>query len=224
VEFFGENLGHGGAQNRLADAALTDLILVANPDVIPTARALSILASTLGDASVGIAEAKQLPLEHPKDYDRATGATSWCSGAFSMMRAEVFRAVGGFDHETFFMYCDDVDLSWRIRATGRAAIMQPAAVVHHDKRLSASGSWIPTGSERYYSAEAALLLAHKWSRPDIVESIAAAFSAGDDPIEHSALAELRRREAGGLLPAPLDREHRTADFGDGTYGTHRFSL
>ena len=224
VEFFGENLGHGGAQNRLAHDAVTDLMVIANPDVVPSARALSVLADTLSDPTVGIVEAKQLPLEHPKDYDRRTGATSWCSGAFSMVRTSDFRAVGGFDHATFFMYCDDVDLSWRLRLHGLGAVIQPSAVVFHDKRLSVDGTWVPTDAERYYSAEAALLLAHKWSRSDLAESLAESLAAGGDPVGVSAVDEFRRRMEAGTLAPQIDGGHRTADFTNGTYGAHRFAL
>jgi hypothetical protein len=31
---FGENLGHGGGQNRLFESATSDLLLIANPDVL----------------------------------------------------------------------------------------------------------------------------------------------------------------------------------------------
>jgi len=30
-------------------------------------------------------------------------------------REELFLELQGFDADTFFLYCDDVDLSWRVR-------------------------------------------------------------------------------------------------------------
>ncbi|SFR85398.1 hypothetical protein SAMN05428970_3169 [Agromyces sp. CF514] len=223
VAFFGENLGHGGAQNRVFDTTETDLMVIANPDVVASADALSGLAEVLRDPTVGIVEAKQLPIEHPKDYDSRTGATSWCSGAFSMLRTSTYREVGGFDAERFFMYGDDVDLSWRIRLGGLGAVVQPAAAVFHDKRLTHDGSWNPTDAERYYSAEAALILAQRWSRFDIVDDLVAQFEHGG-PIERRALAEFRRRLLDGSMQESLDPHHQTADFTDGTYGRHRYAL
>lgn len=221
-QFFGENLGHGGAQNRIAQDTKTDLLVISNPDVLPSARSLGYLAEVLEDATVGIAEAKQLPLEHPKSYDRVSGATSWASGAFSMFRAAQFREVGGFDPVSFFMYGDDVDLSWRFRSMGFRVIFQPAATVFHDKRLNAQAEWLPTQAERYYSAESALLLAHKWSRDDILENLLSQMRDFPDETVRSAVCEFDKRKSAGSLPIRLDPDNLTAEFNSGNYAEHRW--
>jgi GT2 family glycosyltransferase len=46
------------------------------------------------------------------------------------VRADVFRAVGGFD-ETFFLYYEDVDLCERIRRAGYSVLYTPLAEVSH---------------------------------------------------------------------------------------------
>lgn len=221
-EFFGENLGHGGGQNRLASSTTTDLLVISNPDIIPSARALGYLARVLDDSTVGIAEGKQLPLEHPKDYDRLTGATAWASGAFAMFRTVQFQGIGGFDHHSFFMYGDDVDLSWRFRSEGHRVIFQPAAAVFHDKRLNSDGAWAPTEAERYYSAESSLFLAYKWSRDDILETLLANMSNFPDDTIQRAVREFERRRAEGELPERLDPTHKTAEFAGGNYAAHRW--
>jgi hypothetical protein len=38
--------------------------------------------------------------------------------------------LGGFD-EAFFMYCEDVDLSWRARASGFPVLINPTALFLH---------------------------------------------------------------------------------------------
>ena len=117
---------------------------------------------------MGIVEARQIPLEHPKKFDPVDGSTSWASGACMMIRAELLQQVGGFDGDSFFMYCDDVDFSWRARLAGYQVIHQPSARVFHDKRIQVDGRLVVSDAERYYSAEAALLMAWKYSRPDLV--------------------------------------------------------
>jgi N-acetylglucosaminyl-diphospho-decaprenol L-rhamnosyltransferase len=54
----------------------------------------------------------------------------WFTAACVMVRAEAFRAVGGFD-EGFFMYFEDVDLCMRLDAAGWRLVHEPRAVVVH---------------------------------------------------------------------------------------------
>ena len=223
-EFFGENLGSARAHNRLADKSTSELILTTNPDVVPAPRALEQLIGVFADDLVGIAEAKQVPIEHPKDFDKRSGATSWCATAFSLISRSVFDKVGGFDAETFFLYCDDVDFSWRVRLRGYSAVFQPAAVVFHDKRVSLDGKWLPTSAERYFSAEAGLLLPYKWSREDLVDRILTEFEASDDEVLQRAARTFTGRRDKELLPAQLDYENKIAEFTDGYYASHRFAL
>ncbi len=49
--------------------------------------------------------------------EKVNNDTDVLSGAFMLLRDEVLRRTGGFD-ETFFMYGEDVDLSYRIREEG----------------------------------------------------------------------------------------------------------
>jgi GT2 family glycosyltransferase len=58
-----------------------------------------------------------------------------CGGAVAYRRA-MLDDVGPFD-ESFFMYCEDVDLSWRAQLAGWRCWYTPEAVVHH--KLSATG-------------------------------------------------------------------------------------
>jgi N-acetylglucosaminyl-diphospho-decaprenol L-rhamnosyltransferase len=54
----------------------------------------------------------------------------WVTGAFMMTRADVFRALGGFD-ERFFMYWEDSDLCLRALRAGWTTMYEPAAEVMH---------------------------------------------------------------------------------------------
>src|SRR5262249_34899484 len=83
------------------------------------------------DARIGICEARQSPREHPKLSDAVTGETSWCSGAASLIRRRAFEEVNGFDEQLFFMYCEDVDLSWKLWLKGWKCVYVREAVVQH---------------------------------------------------------------------------------------------
>ena len=69
------------------------------------------------DSRVAAWELRQQPFEHPKMYNPINMETEWVSGAAFAVRREVFEQVNGFD-DGIFMYCEDVDLSWRIRCLG----------------------------------------------------------------------------------------------------------
>ena len=134
----------------------------------------------------------------------------------------IFDAVGGFDTTTFFMYCDDVDYSWRVRLAGHRVVYSPAARVFHDKRLDASGAYQPGDAEVYYSAEAAILLAHKYARPARVRSLITRYRReGAEPVVR-AVNEYLRRRAAGELPKPIDTAHRVGEFIGDNYSKHRF--
>ena len=53
-----------------------------------------------------------------------------CGGA-KLVRTDLLQKLGGFD-PSFFMYCEDVDLCWRLRLAGKEILYAPLAVVYHD--------------------------------------------------------------------------------------------
>ncbi|MES5045776.1 glycosyltransferase family 2 protein [Rhizobium nepotum] len=221
--FFDENLGSARGHNRLSEHADTDFLLILNPDVVVSPRLFENMLAPFSDEKTGMVEAKQLPIEHPKAYDPNTGETGWATTACALTPTALFNAIEGFDADTFFLYCDDVDYSWRVREAGYKVIFMPSAVVFHDKRVSQQGAWQPSSAERRYSAEAGLLMAHKWSRPDLVKRIASTFRNGG-PDELAALKKFEEKEAAGTLPTPRDAAHRIGGFDGHFYTKHRFIL
>lgn len=221
--FFGANLGSAGGHNRLWQDFDEEFVLILNPDAFASPHLVMELALPLADPKVGIAEARQIPLEHPKDFDRASGDTSWSVMAGTMIRRSVIGATGGFDSESFFLYCDDVDFCWRARLSGFRVVYQPSARIFHDKRLTTDGNMVVNTAETYYAAEAALILAHKYSRPDLVEKWLADLSSTSEELHLKAAQEFRRRRDAGTLPQPLDPEGKVAQFVGYNFAAHRFS-
>jgi N-acetylglucosaminyl-diphospho-decaprenol L-rhamnosyltransferase len=66
---------------------------------------------------------------------RGSFPADWVSGAFFLVRSDVFRKVGGFD-ERFFMYLEDVFLCKTIREHGYSVRFCGNAVVRHDQGLT----------------------------------------------------------------------------------------
>lgn len=196
--------------------------MIMNPDVLASPTLFREMVAALGRSGVGLVEARQLPIEHPKDYDPRTGETGWASTACALAPRKLFDDLNGFDADTFFLYCDDVDFSWRVRLAGYRVVHECAAVVFHDKRLSDVGGWISTPAERYYSAEAALLLAYKYSRQDLTDKYLEAFAKSGDEVLQKAHAAFELRRKTGRLPTPIDPDHRVAQFVEGHYAPHRY--
>lgn len=223
---FGENTGTAKGHNRLAQGCEADYIMIMNPDVVVNPRIFAqLLAPFESQQDVGVTEARQTPIEHGKEYDKKTGDTSWISTACALISTEAFKQVEGFDASSFFMYCDDLDFSWRLRLAGYRAIYVPGAPVYHAKRLSADAKWVPTRAEVYYSAEAALMLAHKWSNPERVQKLLAQYlrtPPGGD--EHKAALAFQHRQQQGTLAPPLDPGHTVASFTREGYGEYRFMM
>ncbi|MBC7261554.1 MAG: glycosyltransferase family 2 protein, partial [Chloroflexi bacterium] len=71
-------------------------------------------------------------------YDTECPVFAACGGA-AVYRRSVLDQIGWFD-ESFFMYCEDVDLGWRQQLAGWSTIYAPRAVAFH--HLSASGGGV----------------------------------------------------------------------------------
>jgi GT2 family glycosyltransferase len=117
----------------------------------------------------GIIEARQIPFEHPKDFDQITLETSFASFACAMLDTTLYEQCGGFD-ETFFMYVEDVDLSWRIRAIGRKIYYALDTFFYHSKHVDKNGITI-SDNEKYYSRLSWLILRSKYNRFDLGEPV-----------------------------------------------------
>jgi len=150
------NIGFGAAHNRLmASSDQWTHYIALNPDGILHPDAIRQMLYC--DDGTSLIEARQVPLEHPKYYNPSTYEVEWCSGACLMLRHDIYKETGGFD-EDFFMYCEDVDLSWRWRSAGGKCRIATKALFAHDVE---SNDARPSLIERLYSS--AHILAHKWN-------------------------------------------------------------
>jgi GT2 family glycosyltransferase len=221
-DFFDENLGSADGHNRLFNRLTSDLVLILNPDIVASPYLIQELTLRLNDSSIGLVEGRQIPIEHPKDYDVFSGQTSWATTACALIPRQVVATVGPFDSASFFLYCDDVDYSWRIRLAGYKVIFHPPARIFHDKRLRADAGLVVGAAEEYYAAEAALLMAHKWSRPDLVTEFLTTLEGGGTELQRKAAAAFRKRRSCGDLPSPVDPDHKVGQFHGNNWARHRW--
>ncbi len=125
------NTGFAGGNNIAFRLSQADYVFLLNIDTEVKRYCIKKLVEKAeADKKIGIIEARQVPNEHPKYFDSKTGETSWCSGACCLIRREALKETGYFD-ETFFLYCEDVDLSWRMWNHGWKCIYYPKAGCKH---------------------------------------------------------------------------------------------
>lgn len=219
--FFKANLGPSKGHNTLwKEAPVGTKLLIINPDTVFPPHLITRLSAFADKRSdFGIVEARQIPLEHPKDFDPETFQTSWSVTCCCLFNVEAFKSVEGFD-EMFFMYCDDVDISWRIRARGYEVYYCIDTFIYHSKRLTANGLEVPR-AEEYYGLINSMLLRTKYDREKLNEPVLKWLKTCTDPMHKSALREYRRLR--GIVKPATKEERKVSLFtGDGNFARHRW--
>ena len=156
------NLGFAACHNLLAKDITSDYFIILNPDCIMQKGAIDTLIKTFLKApeQIGIVEGRQWPFEHPKEYDPETLETPWASGAFALINTNQYNQIGGMD-ERYFLYLEDVDLSWRMWLSGTSVLYEPSAFVAH---FSNGGFYRDdlVENEKYYSVRNFVLISRKF--------------------------------------------------------------
>lgn len=71
------------------------------------------------------------PLDRNESFFESEKEMDWVTGAFFMMRRDVYEKAGGFDRD-YFMYVEEVDLCFRIRKAGYLVRYLPKwSIIHY---------------------------------------------------------------------------------------------
>jgi hypothetical protein len=209
--------GRLGAFNQVGSHAASDLLLFLDANAYPAPTLLRELVVPFRDARVGAADARRLPMEHPKGYDPIDGDTGFASAGALTVRRSVFELVGGFDATCFPNLVGDVDLSWRIRALGFRTVHAPAAVIVTDDRIDG-----PAHDSSFEPAMARLLLSSKWDRDDVVDGFLRLIDVEGSPEQQRAAEQFRSLQAAGSLPQRVADARGVAEFVETKYARHRW--
>ena len=161
----GRHIGFGEGVNQLFDYVRPETcFFLVNPDSLPMPGCMDVLLNTFSSRPAALVEARQWPSEHPKEYDPETGWTPWASGAFLLISSIAFRRLNGFD-PVYFLYNEDVDLSWRAWLSGMPVVYEPAAMcAHFTGALSYAN--IRFYYEHFFSIRNSLVIAYKFFGPE----------------------------------------------------------
>lgn len=151
-----KNLGFAAANNAAIARCNTEFIALLNPDAIPKPdwleklvaaatrhpQAASFGSLQMRDVAGGIIDGlgdvyhfsgacwRKRHGRKLRPADLVEGEIFSPCAAAALYRRSAFLEVGGFD-EDFFCYMEDVDLGFRLRLRGYAAVFVPQAVVEH---------------------------------------------------------------------------------------------
>jgi len=147
----------------------------------------------------------------------ATEVFGWCGGAV-LLRPSFLEQVGLFE-ESFFLYYEDVDLSWRGRARGWRYAYVPEAVAHHVH--AASGGVANPMAMRFAERNRLVTLVRNAPAPMAVRAVVGFTTAtasyalrGPGPGDGPPPGPIARRRLGALglflraLPAALGQRRR----------------
>lgn len=177
------NQGFAAAANVGAGLASGHLLFFLNPDAVLPVGGLCRLADVLADEraaavtgvlsnSAGKEETTNEPFPslawylrrrfpwRPAGVSEFPSVTArpfsvpFLSGAALLIRAEAFRAVGGF-HPEYFLYYEDIDLCRRLRARGYTLLLDPKVRIVHAGGQSAPRSlrrrWSDLSEDVYFA-------------------------------------------------------------------------
>ncbi len=94
-------------------------------------------------------------LDHTKEC-----SVDWLLGAALMMRSDLYRELGGMD-ERYDLYCEDIDLCYRVHAAGFDVRYLPGAVIVHDHLAETDKSFFSPKSISHYKSMLQYLLGHR---------------------------------------------------------------
>ena len=187
----GTNVGFGRGMNRAFARSTAPFVLVTNVDTRFPEGVVSraVAAAEADEEDVAAWELGQTPFEHPKYYDPVTLETSWNSGACTLYRRDHFAAVGGYDR-AYFMYGEDVDLSYRLTRAGYRLRYLPFLQFEHFP-YEAAGEFKPVQYEGSLRANA-LIRARFGRRSDARWGLVQSFVL---PLEVHSLRRKHARKA-----------------------------
>jgi GT2 family glycosyltransferase len=163
-----DNVGFGAGCNRGARDTRADVLVFVNPDTVVQPGAVNAFERALETPNVGVVQARLRLLRQPELLNSSgnivhVSGFAWpggygdpadeladpqdipyASGAAFAIRRDVFRELGGFTEE-FFLYQEDLELSWRAHLHGLRVLVLPEADVLHDYVLER-----PDRQKEYY--------------------------------------------------------------------------
>jgi N-acetylglucosaminyl-diphospho-decaprenol L-rhamnosyltransferase len=130
-------------------------------------------------------ERRHLMLDRRDGQTAAPGLTlpvDWLLGAAVAMRADVYRELGGMD-ASFRLYCEDIDLCWRVWSSGRRVVQLQTSVAEHELGELTRKKFLTRATWWHYSSMLRFVMKHGLRPPtgDLLEPYEDSGSALPEP-------------------------------------------
>jgi GT2 family glycosyltransferase len=240
------NAGFSGGVHIGADAATGEVLVLLNDDAASAEGFVEAHIDTLSDHPKAAASAGRLVTWDGERHDFVRGAVTFdchafqvgqgfavddgevpsvgeavpfpCGGNMAIRRTD-WDASGGFDRD-LFAYFEDVDLGWRLWATGREVVASPDAVARHRGAATSAGlgdfrrgvlfernalrTFFACADDEYRAAFGSAILStflHRLTafaseRPDLERAVSDPFSSGGSGVSFQTRWLRRLREEG----------------------------
>ena len=190
----GENLGFGGGCNvgmRLTLERGAEFVWLLNNDAVPHPDALQAMLRVMErDGEVAAVGSVIYDLERPERVQTWGGGWIWrwagvarhhrrpvaarrldyLTAASILLRREALERAGLFDEDTFFMYWEDTDLCFRLRAQGWKLAVAGDAVIWHQRSSSLGHAnplkdyYVTASSRRFLWRNVRAIVSALWDR------------------------------------------------------------
>ncbi|MGH3836289.1 MAG: glycosyltransferase [Pseudonocardiaceae bacterium] len=215
------NIGFAGGCNLGVTKATGSIVGFLNSDARPHRDWVRAAVEALGDGPAVAAVASKVLDWDGERIDYVDGGLTWYgmgykphvgtpddgahdtardvlfgTGAALLIRREVFTRLGGFD-ERFFMFCEDVDLGWRLNLRGYRVRYEPRSIAYHRHHASLRGA--DPARETYLLERNALAALYKNVSDETLATVLPAALA---------LAVRRATARGGCDPTELEMTRR----------------
>ncbi len=199
------NIGFGRAMNLAAEHAQGELLLLMNPDMrmLQDDYLVQLLEYTKQHPKFGVISTQVLDDDgqdvstyHYYEFGETLGYDNqicWFQGSLMLINADVFANMQGFDAD-FFMYCEDVDLCYRLKRADMPLLKCETLSIYHY-----GGASEPSADYHFYYKyyKSRFLFAHKHYPSQMY-----------DKIVHQLNDKSSQRVKLYRLTAPLIKSHK----------------
>jgi len=175
-----KNLGYAEGNNAGVKNAQGKYIAIINPDTQVSPNWLKPLVDGLDSKNTAVCQPKIMLLKQKnlinctgkethflgfewlkdykkEDYNLNSSTISSFSGSIFLTTKIFFTKLGGFD-ESFFMYYEDGDFSWRTRLLGKNLLLISSSLAFHDYKFTPNENYQKTKQKFYFLERNRLIL------------------------------------------------------------------